>query len=230
MYKEWLDHGYTGPRNTADEAALLEVASAYDAVRRDGKLTPKRLQTVVDGASHEKMFVWANASELLELLSGEYGEAANAILEMSKSRHGHVRFSALRSLGKKTPPEIVDEVIRSGLIDKSSRVRWKSADKAHSLRRKHLVPAITSALKRERNAKTRSTLEFELKLLRDGYILEKKPDGSFHLVVTYDGGITSRPVSAKEMKAQSIDSIVKKMREDSEERRRQTAAIAASLR
>jgi hypothetical protein len=228
-YKEWLDHGYTGPRNAIDEAALLKVADAYDAVRRGGKLTPKRLQAIVDGASNKKMIVWANSSDLLELLSYDYRDAAVAILEMSKSRHGHVRFSALCSLGRKTPPDIVDAVIRSGLIDKSSRVRWKAADKAHSLTRKNLVPDIMSALKHERNAKTRSTIEFEFKLLRDGYILEKKADGRNHLVVSYDGGITNRSVDAKEMKAQGIDSIVNKMRKEREESRRRVAAIAASL-
>ena len=228
-YKEWLDHGYTGPRNAADNAALLNVASAYDAVRRDRKLTPKRLQTIVNGASNKKMIVWANSSDLLELLSYEYREAAVAILEMSKSRHGHVRFSALCSLGRKTPPDIVDAVIRSGLTDKSSRVRWKAADKAHSLRRKNLVPDITSALQREPNDKTRSTIEFELKLLRDGYILEQEADGRYDLVVSYDGGIKCRSVSAKEMKAQGIDSIVNKMRKEGEESRRRVAAIAASL-
>ena len=215
-YKEWLDHGYTGPRNAADEAMLLKVAEAYDAVRRDGKLSPKRLQAIVDGVSNKKMIVWANASDLLQLLSYDYTDAAEAILEMSKSRHGHVRFSALCSLGKETSPDVVDAVIRLGLADQSSRVRWKAADRARYLGRKNLVPEIAAALNAERHAKTRDSVDLSLKLLRDGYTVEEQKDGTFFLTVSCRGGFCCRYVGAQEMKSRGVEAIARAMREERE--------------
>ena len=213
-YKEWLDHGYTGPRNPGDKEALLKVAGAFDAVQRDGKLTKNRLQTVVNGVSSKKALVWDGSSTLLMFLSEQFPEAATAILELSRSKQGHVRFNALCCLGKPTPPDVVDAAIRSGLTDKSSRVRWKAAQQAHVLNRVNLVPDITAALEAERHAKTRESLDLSLKLLRDGYTLEEQKDGRFFLTVSYRGGFCCRYVSANEMKSLGVEAIAAEMRDE----------------
>jgi hypothetical protein len=201
-----------GPRDPQDEAALLAVADAYDAVQRSGLLSKQQLRTVVDGASNNRMLVWAGSTDLLMALSAQFAEVAAAILNMSQHRQAHVRFNALCCLGKKTPTDTVHAVIKAGLIDKSSRVRRKAADRAHTLRAVELVPEITAALKAEKHDKTRATIEFELRLLRDGFIVNVSDDGQFDVTVSYPGGICGRTVSAKEMKSRGMEAVVADMR------------------
>jgi hypothetical protein len=73
-------------------------------------------------------------------------------------------------LGKETPSDIVDEILKASLKDKRARVRRKAADWAGTLRNKRLVSDLEAALSIEKDKKARSTMEFELRLLRDGYI------------------------------------------------------------
>jgi hypothetical protein len=214
IYKDWLKHEYSGPRNLDDEATLLQVAAAYDAVQHSGRLTKGQLQKIVNGASSKKMLVWSNSVDLLNHISVQFGEAADAVIEMSKSKQAHVRFNALCSLGRNTPTAVVDAVIRSGLVDKSSRVRWKAADRAHQLKRIQLVPELTAAIQVERDAKTRSAMAFDLSLLRDGFILKKADSGNFDLTVSYPGGIMGKTVSARDVRSQGIEAIVAKILRD----------------
>ena len=212
-YEEWFEKRL-GPRKPADEAALLAAADAFDAAQLSGRLAKSQLQQIVDGASSKGTLAWANSTDLLKVLSGQFAEAAAAIVEMSKHRQAHVRFNALCCLGKKTPTDTVHAVIRAGLIDKSSRVRWKAADRAHSLRAVELVPEITAALKAEKHDKTRATIESELRLLRDGYLVDQSNNDGFYVTISYAGGACSRFINAKEMETQGIEAIVAKMRND----------------
>lgn len=212
QHEKWFKER-RGPRNPQDEAELLAVADAYDAAQRSGRLSKQQLQVVVEGASSPRGLVWNGAADLLKLLAERFGDASQALVQMSNSPKAHVRFCALCCLGKKTPTETVHALIKAGLTDKSSQVRWKAADRAHSLQLVELVPEITAAFHAEKHAKTRSTIEFELRLLRDGYILEQCSDRQFLLTVSYHpGGFRARYISNKEMKAEGIDAIVAKMR------------------
>ena len=210
-YEKWFKERL-GPRDPVHEAALLAVADAYDEVLRSGRLSKQQLRTIVDGASNNRKLVWTGSTTLLKRLSEQFAEAAAAILEMSQHRQAHVRFNALCCLGKNTPADTVHAVIRAGLIDKSSRVRWKATDRAHSLQTVELVPEITAALKAEKHDKTRATIEFELRLLRDGFIVELGDDGQFDVTVSYPGGICGRTFSAKEMKSRGMEAVVAEMR------------------
>ena len=144
--------------------------------------------------------IWNSSVEMLGLLSEKWPSAADAVLSMSKSKKAPVRFNAICCLREKTPIEITDEVLTSGFADKSSKVRWKAAQTANDLRRLNLIPALSAAVDRENNAKTRLSMEFPLLLLRDGYILKPSSDGRIDVTVRSDrGGIRGKQFSAEEL-------------------------------
>ncbi|MFI5380665.1 MAG: hypothetical protein ACHRHE_15310 [Tepidisphaerales bacterium] len=135
-------------------------------------------------------------------------------MEILKHRKSHVRFSALCCLGMGTPANVVDEMLRAGLSDRSASVRWKAAEKATTLNRKNLIPEMTAALTAETNAKARREIEFELRLLRDGYILKPASPSGFNVTVPIKNGTCGHWVSEDEMRAKGLDAILSDMRND----------------
>ena len=136
-----------------------------------------------------------------------------AILAMSQSSKAHIRFNAILCLGKSTPSDIVEKVLKTGLLDKSSRVRIKAADWIGRLRKTEFVPELTAALAIERNAKARATIEFSLRLLRDGYILKSAPGGRHNITVFgEEGGIRCSRVSQETLNKHGIEEIASKLR------------------
>jgi len=74
---------------------------------------------------------------------------------------------------------------------------------------KNLVPELTAALAVEMHAGTRKTMEFYLRLLRDGYILKKDADGRYSVTVPMpNGGISGRFIDEKLLREKGIDAIV----------------------
>jgi len=143
-YAAWFEKR-RGPRDSRDEAKLLAIADAYDAIVGGGTLSAEQLQLIVAGASSPQALIWCGTTDLLRKLSGDWPEAAAAILKLSKHRQSHVRFAAICSLGKNTPTSIIDAVLKAGISDRSSRIRWKAAQEAADLERVNLVPEITAA-------------------------------------------------------------------------------------
>jgi len=212
LYAAWFRRR-RGPRNAQDEADLLAAADAYDAAIRDGKLSAEQLQCIVEGASSPRALLRNNATELLTKLSGRWPEAADAISNMFCSRQSHIRFAALCSLGRETPADVTDALLRAGLCDKSSRVRWKAADRANHLERRNLVPEINAALNAESDGKARRAMELDLRMLRDGYWVKPASPGRTSVTARLHNGIASRTVSNVELRAKGLESILAELRE-----------------
>lgn len=154
-----------GARNAHVDPILLAAADAYDAAEAQGSPSLEQLQIIVDAASHPLARIWMDGIRILMRASGWWDEAAQAILIMSKNSKTQVRFNAICVLGPKTPDAILDTVLKAGLTDRSTRVRWKAADRAASLRQFHLEPEIEAALAAEQNTKTRHSIAHDLQRL-----------------------------------------------------------------
>jgi hypothetical protein len=212
-FETWLAR--RKPREPQWEAELLKVADAYDAVKVSGKLTPEDLRVVVDGASHSRALVWENSIQLLGWLSEKYPDAASAIAEMFKSRKSHVRFNAVCCLTPGTKGN-VPELLRAGMADKSSRVRWKAAEKTQELNLRELVPEMTAALKAETNQRVLKSIEMSLGLLRDGYVFKWTQSLGYQITVPIHKGvykgICGRSVTKKELDERGIEAIAEDLR------------------
>lgn len=211
-FEDWLNKEFRGPRNAKLEAELFKTVDAFDEIIETGVIRPAQLKTLVNGASHPSRLLWTNVVDFLGRLSNQYHEVTDAIIEMSKSPKSNIRFSAICSLHKKTPTQIIDDVLKAGITDKSASVRWRAAQTALDLDRKNLVPEITKALSIERNANAKTSIEFSLLLLRDGYIVRSEKDGRIPVTVQCERGTISRRVPMAEFRKKGIEAIASEMR------------------
>jgi hypothetical protein len=104
-------------------------------------------------------------------------------------------------------------VIRTGLVDKSARVRQAAADCTYLLRRQEFVPDLTSALAAETNPKVKNTILHSLRLLRDGYIIEPVSEDVLSITIPTKDGTIGRLVSATEFQAKGLNSIIAELQE-----------------
>jgi hypothetical protein len=172
------------------------------------------LVPIVEAASSSRRPLYENATQLLSKLTGKFSEAREAVESMAMDPRSYVRFNAILCLGKLTPATFTAQLLRQGLRDKSANVRRKAADWTGRLRTRELVPDLETAAAQEKNAKVKVTIEFELKLLRDGYIKEPSSDNGFDVTTHTDDGIRSRWVSGSELRKRGINAIVKELAKD----------------
>lgn len=211
-FEPWVEKALR-PRYPELETPLMAAVDAFDVVQQTGKLIPELLRPIVDAVCSSRRPLYENACEFMRTLSSRWPEANVAILDMSQSNKAHVRFNAILCLGGSSPPDTAKTILRRGLLDKSSRVRRKAADWIGRLRKTELISELTAALATESDSKARATMEFELRLLRDGYILEPEGGGRFRMTVHMDGGgVSSAPVEQDRLSKQGIDAVAAELR------------------
>jgi hypothetical protein len=205
-FEPWL-RDYLRPRYPELEPALLRAIDAFDTIRRSRRITPQLLAAIVEAASSSRRPLFVHATTFLGKLTRRFKEVRDAVESMAKDKRNHVRFNAILCLDDSTPRPFTVQLLRQGLRDRSANVRMKAADWSGRLRVREIVPDLEMALARETHAEARATLEFKLKLLRDGYILEADKDGFFVTTFTKDG-IGMGWFSRSTLKERGIDAIV----------------------
>lgn len=219
--RERFEHFFAlpGARHLEAEAAILAAADAYDAAKSRGRMDASEVEIIVDAVSSDSRRISESCYTLLAFASQHWNNAADAIVGMSHNPRAHVRFNAICSLSRKTPQGVIDKVLRGGLTDRSSRVRWKAADRAETLDQSHLVPDIAAALSAEKNEKARKEIGFALGFLRDGYDIRRRSSDSFTVSVRLGRGSggTLVDVTAEELDAKGIQAIVAEVQKQYEE-------------
>jgi hypothetical protein len=201
-----------GPKDPVREKIILAAADAYDAAAASGNMTEEHLRTIVQAVSHPSTRIWESCCSLLAAASERWQIAAEAIITMLRERRAHIRFSAICSLGEKTPAAVIDKVLKAGLVDRSARVRWKAADMACSLDQRQLIPDVAAAVSRERNASAKDTIDFALHFLRDGFLVRRQDNGSYWVSVRLSRGGTGTEISEREFAEKGIEAIVDEIR------------------
>ena len=179
-------------RYPADEAVVRSALDAFDSIQQGTGINQHALQPIVEAASNSRKRVHEIAVDLLQRLAETQRKALDAVAIMAENPRSHVRFNAIVCVGKSAPREFQLRLLRQALRDKSSKVRWKAAYRALRLRIKELVPDLEEAVTVEKDARAKASIEFDLKLLRDGHILTPEPDGTFTVTVPTRRGISTR--------------------------------------
>jgi hypothetical protein len=208
-YEPWLRGGYLRKRCPELEAPLLAAIDAFDSIQQGKAVTPEVLEPIVQAVSSSRRPLYENVTTLLSKLTEQHAEARAAIERMAKDPRSHVRFNAILCLGKSTPLSFSVRVLQQALRDKSAKVRQKAADWAGRLRLRELVPDLEEAAAQEKNAGAAGTIEFELKLLRDGYILKPGSDDGFDVTTfSNNGGVAGRWVRRTELESRGLQAIL----------------------
>jgi hypothetical protein len=139
---------------------LLSIADTCDRAIASGTLTPEQRKTIIDAASHKDSLVWGNTVDMIRELQQRGFDFGKTLREMSASKKANLRFSAMCCVIDETDPEFATEILAAGLSDRSAKVRWKAADKASTMRKLELLPAMEAALAIEKNKSIRDSLAF----------------------------------------------------------------------
>lgn len=201
-------------RKRCPESVDLMAAAfdAYDMIEKHQKVTPKLLACVVDAASTSHVWIYETAADMLGKLTETFFEARDAVSGMASNPKSHVRFNSILCLKKMTPKPFSLQILRQCLRDKSARVRQKAADWSGRLRLRKITPDLEKAALCEKNVKVRETIDFDLRLLRDGYILKPaKGDRVWVTTFTHEGTI-SFGYSTAELKQRGIEAIIAELR------------------
>lgn len=197
-----------------DEPVMRAAIEAFDAIQAGGKVTQLLLEPIVQAASDSRKMLFQIPVNFLQQLTGRHEEAREAVSRMAVAKRSHTRFNAIMCIGKAAPLSFKLELLRQGLRDKSSSVRLKAADWAGRQRLRELVPELVQALAAEVNDKARKAIEFNLLLLRDGYILETVKDGTVRVTAFTAYGCGARWFEQTEIDRRGIEAIVAEFASD----------------
>ena len=187
-------------------STLLPVAGAFDDAQTSGQLTAERITIISNALCHPRLLVAMNASELFWAMSKRWPEQiSQAVTEVYQNPKAHARFAAICSLTKQTPQEVLTKLLKSGLKDKSGRVRGKVLERVEHFERKDLIPDILEMINAEKNAKTRQHFEYHLKMLRDGYVVNERKGRPAYVWVRTARGCTGRQISTAAIAAKGIE-------------------------
>jgi hypothetical protein len=210
-YEKWIKD-ILEPRYPELVKPLRAALGAYYRIKRSGHVGKRELDPILRCAYSSRTWLFGTAAEILSDLTSRHQEARDAVRKMTADGQSRVRYTAVICLGRRTPRAFTAELLRKALRDKSSRVRGKAADWILLRDLNGFVPDLQEALITERHEETKQTIDFSLRLLRDGFILHQEDDGFDLSVKLADGVIGCYSVSAKEMKRKGLPKIIAEKR------------------
>jgi hypothetical protein len=186
-YERWIQQ-YLKPRFPELVKEFRACLSGYERIKANNRVDKHSLNAIVRAASSPRAPLLNTAIHFLSDLSGRYPEVDEAIVTMSNDKHWYVRCHAILSLDQETPRDIVLAILKKGLQDRSASVRRVVTWQAQSLRVSELIPDLENQLAIEPHSGAKHSIDFHLRLLRDGYGLEYR-DGEppFLWIPTIDG-------------------------------------------
>lgn len=200
---------------------LLMALAAYDRLKSG--TVPDRFRADLDlirqTASDRRRPLYDMATQLLAEIAEISADARAAIELMMQAPQSHIRFNGIVSLSAEAPRDFSQRVIAAGLRDKSIRVRKKAADWAYRMQLLEAIPDLAEAYAIESNSKLRDSMEFYLRMLRDGYVLKHEGTTTIHLTIAFGrGGICSCRISEAELTMRGVEEIVRRKRHELENR------------
>jgi hypothetical protein len=212
-YEQWIQD-YLKPRYPELVRDFRACLNGYERIKTNNRVDKRSLNSVFRAACSPRAPLFNTATGFLRELSAYSPEANEVILAMAADKHWYVRCHALLSLGQETPSDIVRVILQKSLQDQSSSVRGLAARKAQFLRVSKVIPDLENQLAIEPHPGTKYSIDFHLRLLRDGYFLERK-DGDYILVwIPTNDGMVGRMVSQEDVDTKGINAIISKLRQN----------------
>jgi len=146
----------------------------------------------------------------LSKLAYKFKDAENLFYKLIECKQWKVRLNIIAILQTNPPENVINDLLKKGLCDKSSKVKLKALDIILGLRRKNMIPIIEELYKSENDPKILESMNFSISLLKDGYILRDLNDVSKSLTVLTSSGLTGITISNNDLKIKGIEYIIKK--------------------
>jgi HEAT repeat protein len=176
-FREWLQKF---PKEPAEQMTVAFAAvDAFEACKGKHSVTQLDLEPLVTAASSPHKLVFETGAHLLAQLAIRCTAAQQCVLTMARDKNSTARFHAVAYLIEEMPEEFRLEIIKLALSDRSAKVRAKGIERAEQFKFKQLLSQLEEMQQTDSNDKVQRSLALHVPLLRDGYHLEKTPDGYY---------------------------------------------------
>ncbi|MBL7940213.1 MAG: hypothetical protein JNL43_12700 [Flavobacteriales bacterium] len=210
------EHGWSrhlAPHRDLFERLYVEGAKA-EAKKRLGPDEIGLLDQAL-GCSYSE--VWADATaDLLQTWQpfAQQEIAAWAVRALAHPK-AEMRWHLVQISNAFTSEDLRDIILRTGLHDRSGRVREFAADRIVFRMQKHLLPELRAAMSRTKRSEERERLERDCELLEKGFLIVPRPElDQIEIQVQIPGAFIMSSFDRSVVERQGEATLVKKMIKD----------------
>ena len=188
-FRDWL---HARREDESKKRHALNALDAFETLAERGTITRNDLAPVVEAARSRYFVSWDIGMRFLSRLAAKHSVAREVMADLMLTGTAAERVRGLRSLWDHLPKSFCLNLIRQGLRDRSKRVRQAAADHALCLILSEMVDELSQAASVETDGETRWQMEHAVALIRDGYHLFTRPDGTETFVVRISDGFPAK--------------------------------------
>ena len=144
---------------------LMDAMKTFSRASRERPVALTALAPLIAAATSDRAPLHDAATGMLGRLAEAHEAARQAMMNMTADSNWRVRFNAVLCVNERAPRPFSLTIIRSGLCDKSWRVREKAADWALRCHFVELLPDLREARKQEANQSARACMEYSIESL-----------------------------------------------------------------
>ena len=164
-------------RNAADGKTALKALDSFAHCQFKKEISATDVASIVDAAASSVRAIRKMAVHMLMLIGQHFESAQNGLLALLSESDSKIRYTAVCEVAYwikvRQPKRFLRRFFEKGLKDKSGKIRELASRGCASADIKELIPLIEEVLGREKNAKNRRNLAFDLGLTRDGYVVSE---------------------------------------------------------
>lgn len=189
-FREWLAERR---EDESKKKPAYDALAAYEALATRNTITKEELSPVLQ-AARSRYFVSRDIGmRFLSRLAAKHSVVREAMADLIRIGKAAEKVHVLGSLSDYLPKSFCIDLIRQGLKDRSKLVRRAAADVSRCLVLSEMVDDLCQAARVERDVgtswpDTKWQIEHAVALIRDGFDLYKRPDGSEAFVVRISDG------------------------------------------
>jgi len=202
---------YLNKKTTEYQPLLSELIDTAYKVQDNRILTDVDLEILKKGLFESYVVVCCHYSgKFLCQLSYVDNRVQDILMELATDANSKVRLNVITIMLYRPCDNVLNYVINSGLNDKSSTVRAKTADVIGRLDLKEYSSVLQEYIDKEEKTKVKETLEYCLYWLTHDYKVEEKTEFGWSIwVKTETGGIG---VTINEEQYKQLDKTVEKIK------------------
>jgi hypothetical protein len=188
-FRAWLQ---TRKEDESKKRLAHKALDTYAALAERSSITREDLAPVVEAARSAYLVAWDIGMRFLSRLGARHAVAREVMVDLMTAGKAAEKIRVLGALWDHLPKAFCVKLIRQALKDRNKRVRQAAANVARCLILSEMVDELCDAAGLERDAETKWAIEHAVALIRDGYDLYKRPDGSKAFVVRISDGFPAK--------------------------------------
>src|SRR5262249_21747056 len=184
QYRDWLRKR---KEDEAKKAPAYLALDTYECLADQTAITKEDVAPIFAAARSRYFIAWDVGMTFLVRLAEEHLAARHIMGDIMSSGKAQEKVRVLALLCDRLPRTFCVGLIRQGLHDRGRFVREQAAERCDRLLLTEVLSELVVCAAGEKHPETRFAMEFHIGMMRDGYFMYDRPDGSRALAVRLDG-------------------------------------------